>query len=564
MIAIPGDIFNDINMLICGPHRYYHYLDKDYNGGPSNDEKLDQASWKEDLSLTLLRINSNNDTILPLLSTSILWGVVYGVTPDGGSISFSLPLPGTKLLAPPLKGVLLIAPSSNRTVKAVIGKSQFVIEPGSVLRVEKPANVTMIVANTSIVGILYNLSNSEGWATELIPSNFSYTPIIGLSQTTINILHNNCSVMAYVVDERGNYTSYSASSIFTAITFPKIKGVVYYHLTGCGKALSPEYPSLANHWPRPGLLPLTSEKGLFGGQRIIAIPTGSQDSIILVDINSTKGYDLIIEGVPGDVPIITSNFKKAIVISRGEAPILAETTGKDIIAYSLLFPSATLTPPSGIMSEISGESLNLISSRTNETLNVTISVIPRTGAGGVVKAVISAFTPDLKPIIGSFRQLIPENSTSGALTTKITFPLRNIPHGYYLSYLILYQEGIGYGTTFRGPPPVQLIKKIGTGSSEPAPVNGEIIQASNVVVSFSLRGSYEGPSLKDVDFKSLAKFIASARSIEPVQTQTIPVEKIIVNGTLGESQKKISITMISIIIISIIGLIIGLIRLSKY
>jgi len=52
MIPIPGDIFNSINILIGGPPGYYLYLDKDYNGSPSSDEKLGQASLKGDLSLT--------------------------------------------------------------------------------------------------------------------------------------------------------------------------------------------------------------------------------------------------------------------------------------------------------------------------------------------------------------------------------------------------------------------------------------------------------------------------------------------------------------------------------
>ncbi|MCE4620376.1 MAG: hypothetical protein F7C33_05055 [Desulfurococcales archaeon] len=550
-------------IIVGGPPGFTLYNDVDFNGAPSEGERIGQASLHGALDLVRLEVTGGNDTLVPLVSTSKVWGMVYARVPGHGALSYSIPLPGTKLLAPPLEGVLLIAPDGNRTARVLVGGSLFTVRPGEILKVIKPRGATLVVANTSIVGVLYNASGRDAWATELVPANMSYTPVITLSSATASLVGGNCSVAAMVVGINGNYTVYEASKIFTAVAIPGVKGVVYYMVEGCGGVgVAPLYPSIVSEWPRPGMVPLSSH-GVGGGHYIAALSSGVPSSILLADTDGDGDFDMIVTREPGDAPVVDGGgISNGVIVSRGEAPILIERSGDGILLYSIIYPSASLTPPSGILGEITGEGLNLISQVKGGTLRLTVDVTPRTGLGGVTRAVAALLGPDLKPLPGTFRELKPSNSSKGVLEASIEVPASQVRSGYYLVYLVLYQKGIGYGVTFRGPPPLQVLEEE-KWVSKPYKVVGGPLEPSAYSVRFSLAGHWDAPTLRDVDFKTLATLLASARAPStPVQTG-ISVERILVNGTTQNPPSGIPLALLVVVLAGLVVAGIAIVRLYR-
>ena len=550
-------------IIVGGPPGFTLYNDVDFNGAPSDGERIGQASLHGALDLVRLEVTGSNDTLLPLLSTSKVWGIVYARIPGHGVLSYSIPLPGVKLLAPPLEGVLLIAPDGNRTARVLVGGSLFTVRPGEILRVVKPSSATLIVSNTSVVGVLYNASGRDAWATELVPANMSYTPVISLSSVTASLIGGNCSVTAMVVGLNGNYTVYEVSRIFTAVAIPGVKGVVYYRVEGCGGVgVAPLYPSIASEWPRPGITPLGGE-GVGRGHYIVALPSGVPSSILLADADGDGDFDVIVTREPGDAPVVDGGgISNGVVVSRGEAPILIERSGDGLSLYSIVYPSASLTPPSGILGEITGEGLNMVSQFKGGTLELTVDVTPRTGLGGVTRAVAALLGPDLKPIPGTFRELKPSNTGKGVLEASIEAPASQVGSGYYLVYLVLYQKGIGYGVTFRGPPPLQILKEEKS-ASKPSEITGGPLKPSAYSVRFSLAGHWNAPTLRDVDFKSLATLLASARAPPTPVPSSISVGRILVNGTSPSQPSRIPLALLVVILAGLVVAGIAIVRLYR-
>ncbi len=564
IVPIPAPASQEgATIIVGGPPGFTLYNDIDFNGAPSEEERIGQASLHGALDLVRLEVTGGNDTLVPLLSTSKVWGMVYAQVPGHGVLSYSIPLPGTKLLAPPLEGVLLIAPDGNRTARVLVGGSLFTVKPGEILRVVKPRNATLVVANTSIVGVLYDASGRDSWATELVPANMSYTPVISLSSVTASLIGGNCSVTAMVVELNGNYTVYEASRIFTAVAIPGVKGIVYYRVEGCGGVgVAPLYPSIASEWPRPGMTPL-SNQGVSGGHYIVALPSGVPSSILLADTDGDGDFDVIVTREPGDAPVVDSRgISDGVVVSRGEAPILIERSGGGLLLYSIVYPSASLTPPSGILGEIAGEGLNMVSQLKGGTLRLTVDITLRTGLGGVTRAVAALLGPDLKSIPGTFRELEPLNSSKGVLEASIEAPSSQVRSGYYLVYLVLYQKGIGYGVTFRGPPPLQILKKV-KWVSKPSEIAGGPLEPSAYSVRFSLAGHWNAPTLRDVDFKSLATLLASARAPPSPVPSGISVGRVLVNGTSPSPPSGIPVTLLIVVLAGLVVAGIAIARLYR-
>lgn len=534
-IPLPGipDSNAIVRIIIGGPPGYRVAVDSNLNGEIDNGEEPVQAPLQGDLAYTIAAPSnaSSKPSLLQLIVEGAQVNALVTISGGGHYAAYTVPRPSQVLLAPPLPGKLLIAPATQSPVRVVVAGETYTVKPGSILVTCKPANATVVASNGSIVGVLYSFTESSWWATELVPLDMVSTPVLGFSSLHANALAGNATVYAFIVGSTGNYSVYR---IDRAIEARPVKGmgVVFYAVyeNGLPVAVAPDYPG-ENGLPRGGAVWL-GKKGFLGDYYIVVSTHGSQSTAALIDLDGDGKYEVYSPGDSVGASYYSSRGASSIlVLSDKYAPLIMEGA-RDPALYEVLYPKGGVTAASSLYSTYSAEAWTLKLYDLGEYINASLTVVPRSNYGGVTSAAIAAFTPGFDPIPGTGRRMEPLNDTLGSLASYTLIPV-NESGGFYIAYMIAYQDGVGVATMFRSPPPLYNVT-----ATAPPPARAECTgnMTSSLVGSavVSPGRSIEVPAPGGLDLEGYADLFYHA-SLHPKPKTSTPystgIEEVVRNET---------------------------------
>lgn len=537
VIPIPGlaHANGSVKVIVGGPPGYRVAVDSDYNGGIGEGEPVIQASLKGDLSYTIIipTITNSSPNLLQLVVEGGRVNAIVTVKYGAHYAAYSAPLPGQVLIAPPIPGTLLVGSYNGKTSRVVVGGETYIIHAGEVLSLCKPANTTIIASNNSIVGVLYSFGQ-DWWATELLPLNMTSTPLIGFSMLQSRRLVPESTVHALIVGGRGNYTVYRVDRAVTARPVEG-KGVVYYAVYDKGvlAGVAPDYPKLASRYDSGGALVLGG-RGFFNDNYIVSFTRGSKLMAALLDTDDDGKYEVYSPGDGAGANYYdSSNIAGMMILSDSDAPLIMEGS-RDPALYEALFPKAGIITASNLYSTLSGEAWTLSLSKIDDSINASITVIPRSDYGGITAGAIAVFTTGFQPVPGTGKKLIPTNDTLGSLKAHTNISVEEAEGGFYIAYMIVYQNGLGLATIYRSTPPL-FNYSLTPPSTLQATCKGETIVPGTPSATLSVGPSYPIPTAMDLDLNDFADLIYKASIIHntPPPTQAVSVSEIVINQTIG-------------------------------
>ncbi|NOZ31145.1 MAG: hypothetical protein GXO68_04255 [Crenarchaeota archaeon] len=542
-IPLPGIPSPDasVRIIVGGPPGYTIAVDENFNGKIDSGEKSVQASLQGDLAYSIvIPLNaSTSATLLQLVSQSGRINALITIKYGQHYAAYSAPIPGQVLISPPVTGKLVIAPYNGKVVNVAVAGEHYIVKPGEVLELCKPSNVTVVAANGSIVGVLYSFDQESWWATELMPLNMTSNPIVGFSTMHASVLGVNGTVYGIIVGGSGNYSVYKLDKLAT--TRPvKGKGVVFYAVYSANRlvGIAPDYPGVASRYKSGGAVVLGG-KGFLDDNYLIISTRGSQSLVALLDTDGDGKYEVY---SPGDGVganyYYSDNANQIMILSDNNAPLVIEGVD-DPALYEVIFPKGGIVTATNLYTTYSGEGWTLSLGESNDSINVTLTVIPRSEYGGITAGAIAIFTPDFKPIQGSGKKLKPTNDTLGSLVASTVINKTYAANGFYVAYMIVYQNGVGISTMLRSSPPLYNYRESEI-PTQPAACNGIKIGFQRVATTIAAGQGYPIPTSTELDLNDYADLFYQASITTRTTTSpttTLSISEVLVNQTVTSSEK---------------------------
>jgi len=344
----------------------------------------------------------------------------------------------TTLYAPPLEGILALA-AVGGPAKVVIGNVSIDLDLGETVVVCKPANVTVIEANTSIAGVFYLWDPVGGVAAAvgLAPEDDAVR-LVGVSSLQISTPAGS-EVYALVVPvEGGEPRYYRLDRVFYDYLLPE-PSIVFIVAFGDGwTALDRSVPSGSIPYER-GILFYSRGGGLVLPAYRVVFDSTYAGYAVLVDYDDDGVYE---------APVFSYSTANTWVETSGSLAVIARSAPPLVFEYApgvaVLYRPEARNPYDvtdlDLRRVLDNEYATVQASPVAGGVAAQVTVQPKPGGGPVTQALAAFLTPSLQPVKGTVVRL---EVTTTSVQGVVPVPLDAYNTGGYIYAILGYYQAVG-------------------------------------------------------------------------------------------------------------------------
>jgi len=437
LIVPPEFVDGEAYIVVEAEAPYRIVLDANLDG-VAGDLEQDIVVSGSGLVRSLLRVEEPGLYQI-LVNRSGSWAaLVYTNLAYNMAAAYSSLAASTTLYAPPLEGALALA-AVEGPAEVAVGDARIELAPGETVVLCKPANVTMVEANTSIVGVFYLWDAAGGVAAAVgLASGEDAVRIIGVSSLQISTPAGSEVYALAVPLEGGEPSYYRLERVFYDYLLPE-PSIVFIVALGEGwAALDRAVPSGSIPYER-GVLFYSRGGGLVLPTYRVVFDSTYAGYAVLVDYDDDGVYE---------APLFSYSTANTWVETAGSLAVIARSSSPLVFEYA---PGVAVLYRPEARNPYDVTDLDLRRVLDNEYATVQASVVsggvaaqvtvqPKPGGGPVTQALAAFLTPSLQPVKGTVVKLeIATTSVQGV----VPVPLDAYNAGGYIYAILGYYQAVG-------------------------------------------------------------------------------------------------------------------------